>query len=224
MHFLVLGASGRTGQLIIFSALSKNHTVTALVRDPSSLTPSPGLTITTGSPIIKQDIERAITSSTSRPDAIIIALASKRKTDSPFSEPTSPPRLLTDAATNSLEAMSAYKIKKLVIISAFGVGDSNPSVWWPMRLVLNKSQMAFAFEDHNSVEEVVRNSTGVEWTLVRPVMLSDGDESEVTVFGDQGEAVGYVPKVSRASVAGFVVRVAGSESGEWSGRTPVIAN
>jgi predicted RNA-binding protein with TRAM domain len=120
--------------------------------------------------------------------------------------------------------MSTYGIKKLVIVSAFGVGDSNPNVWWPMRQVLNKSQMAYAFDDHNALEGIVRESSRVEWTLVRPVMMDDGNEAEVTVFGDQGEGLGYIPKVSRASVAGFVVRVAESKMGEWSGRTLVIAN
>jgi putative NADH-flavin reductase len=190
MHFLILGGSGRTGKLIISSALSKNHTVTTLVRDVASFPQSPNLTITTGSPLIKEDIERAITSPPSKPDAVIIALASVRKSDSPFSAPTSPARLLTDSARNTLEAMSTHGIKKLVIVSAFGVGDSNPNVWWPMRQVLNKSQMAYAFDDHNALEGIVRESSRVEWTLVRPVMMDDGNEAEVTVFGDQGEGLG----------------------------------
>jgi len=95
MQILLLGATGRTGNLILASALSKNHAVTVLVREPSSLTSTPGLTIITGSPMAEQDVEKAIKTAPRLPDAVIIALASVRETDSPFSKPTSPPRLMT---------------------------------------------------------------------------------------------------------------------------------
>ena len=58
MHFLILGASGRTGQhvVIVSELLSQGHTAVALVRTSGSLTPHPGLTIVTGSPLSKSDI------------------------------------------------------------------------------------------------------------------------------------------------------------------------
>ncbi len=38
MKLLVLGASGRTGRLVVEQALAAGHTVTALVRSPEKLT------------------------------------------------------------------------------------------------------------------------------------------------------------------------------------------
>ena len=122
-----------------------------------------------------------------------------------------------------LQAMKKFGIRRLVTISAFGVGDSNPNVFWPMRVVLNHSNMAFAYEDHNAVEQVMRKSKGVEWTLVRPVMLSDGPRGEVKVFGSQGKGIGMMPSVSRESVAGFVVERC-LENREFKGETPVICD
>lgn len=60
MHFLLLGASGRTGQHVVSELLSQGHTAVALVRTSGSLTPRPGLTIVTGSPLSKSDIRSAL--------------------------------------------------------------------------------------------------------------------------------------------------------------------
>lgn len=49
MHIFVSGGSGRNGRLVIQAALERGHSVTALVRDPSSLTPRPRLTVLKGS-------------------------------------------------------------------------------------------------------------------------------------------------------------------------------
>ncbi|PMD38663.1 NAD(P)-binding protein [Hyaloscypha variabilis F] len=231
MHILLLGATGRTGTLILQDLLSRNHTITALARNPTSLTPTPGLGIIAGSPLNQSSISQAITSTPTPPDAVIIALASVRASDSPFAKPTSPPRLMADTHIAVLAAMKKHGIKRLITISAFGVGDSNEYVFWPMRMVLNYSAMKVAFEDHNVVEEVVRREAGewegegkgLKWTLVRPCMLKEGDGKEVSVFGEQGRGVGLMPSVSRESVARFVVERC-LEKEEFVARTPVICD
>ncbi|KAH8749176.1 NADH(P)-binding-domain-containing protein [Hyaloscypha sp. PMI_1271] len=220
MQILLLGATGRTGNLILASALSKNHAVTVLVREPSSLTSTPGLTIITGSPMAEQDVEQAIKAAPKLPDAVIIALASVRETDSPFSKPTSPPRLMTESHERVLEAMKKFGIKRLITISAFGVGDSNPNVCWPMRMMLNHSPMAFAFSDHNAWEEIPQGER-LEWTLVRPCMLNDGELREAKVLGGQGKGAGLLASISRASVASFVLSRC-LEGGEFLRETPVV--
>jgi hypothetical protein len=125
--------------------------------------------------------------------------------------------------------MKKHSIKRLITISAFGVGDSNSNVILPMRMVLNHSPMAFAFSDHNAVEASVRKTAQeweggtLEWTLVRPCMLSDGGVKAVKVLGEQGKGAGLLSGVSRGSVATFVVERC-LEKGEFVGRTPVISN
>jgi putative NADH-flavin reductase len=231
MQILLLGATGRTGNLILASALSKNHAVTVLVREHSSLTSTPRLTIITGSPMAEQDVEKAIKAAPELPDAVVIALASVRETDSPFSKPSSPPRLMTESHERVLEAMKKFGIKRLITISAFGVGDSNSNVYWPMRMMLNHSPMAFAFSDHNAVEALVRKTADeweeipqgerLEWTLVRPCMLNDGELREAKVLGGQEKGAGLLASISRASVASFVVSRC-LEGGEFLRETLVV--
>jgi uncharacterized protein YbjT (DUF2867 family) len=222
MQILVLGGSGRTGRQIIDIALLQNHTVTTLVRNASSMTAQTGLTIIAGSPLNQADIELSMNESPTRPEAVIVALASVRTSDSPFSKPTSPPRLMTDSHINTIATMKKLGIKRIITVSAYGVRDSNSKVFWPTRMILNHTNISFAYEDHNALDTIVKNS-GLEWTLVRPVMLVDGEESSVTVFGEQGKGAGIMPKITRRSVARFIVETA-LERGEWIAMTPVIAN
>lgn len=127
---------------------------------------------------------------------------------------------MADTHINLVAAMTMYGIKKLVTMSAFGVGDSHASVFLPTRMVLDYSNVAVAYKDHNAVEKVVRDS-GLDWTLVRPAMLSEGEKKEVKTWGNQGKGIGMIPKVSRATVTGFLVECA--EGDRWNGMTPVIS-
>jgi NAD(P)H-binding len=99
MHFLLLGSSGRTGQHVLSELLSQSHTAVALVRTSGSLTPRPGLTIVTGSPLSKSDIRIALLAApTLSSSAAIITLNTVRRSDSPFAAQISPPRFLLTRA------------------------------------------------------------------------------------------------------------------------------
>ena len=214
MRVLVLGGSGRTGKVIINEALSRGHTVTALVRNPTSLSELqfPPLDLIRGSPQNKSDIRTAFAEHT--PDAVIVALASNEE-----GFMASVHRILVEV----IEETGLEGKTKVVTMQAFGVGSSNKNVWIPMRVVLNYSPMAKGQADHNMVEEVMRGS-GLKWTLPRPVMLSEGEKKDVRDCGDAGDVkgMGVMPTISRKSVAAFLLDVAEDESGKWVGRTPVI--
>ncbi|KAL2045945.1 hypothetical protein ABVK25_011897 [Lepraria finkii] len=91
MRILILGGSGRTGELVIDEALKRGNTITALVRKPDSLKARADLTIVQGTPLEKADIEKAITATPhDLPSAIIITLNARRATDNPFSANISP--------------------------------------------------------------------------------------------------------------------------------------
>ncbi|TVY43408.1 Flavin reductase (NADPH) [Lachnellula occidentalis] len=220
MQILIIGGSGRTGKIVIEEAVGKGHTITALVRKSASLSPSRGLTIIEG-PLTAASIENAIVSSPVPPSAVIVTLNSLRTSDSPFSAPISSPSMMTDAHIELIAAMKRHGMRKLVTMSAFGVGDSMPNLILPMRFILGHSNVAVGFKDHLEGEKVIRSS-GLDWTIVKPAMLKDGERKEVKVWGDQGKGIGMMPSANRASVAGFLVQCA--EGDEWNGMTPVIAD
>ncbi len=61
MNVLVLGATGGVGQYIVKHALSRGHTVTALVRNPEKLKPAPpGVKVLRGDVLYRDSVAAAI--------------------------------------------------------------------------------------------------------------------------------------------------------------------
>ncbi|MCJ1307326.1 hypothetical protein MMC25_000972 [Agyrium rufum] len=218
MHFLLLGASGRTGQHVVTELLSQGHTAVALVRTSSSLTPRPGLTIVTGSPLSKSDIRSALLAAppNSPPmSAAIITLNTLRKSDSPFAAQISPPRFLADSCANVCEVLEKDAgCSRVVVMSTAGVGDSWGNLPLLSKAFLGWTNVKYALEDHGLVDEEIR-LTGMDWTLVRAVRLRfDDDRKEmdtkrdVRTLGSKGDGMGLTDSVGVAGVATFLVKVA----------------
>ncbi|KAF7545093.1 hypothetical protein G7Z17_g9432 [Cylindrodendrum hubeiense] len=228
MHILLLGATGQNGQLIVKSALANSHTVTALVRDPSSssLPKDANLTVVAGSPTSQSDLETALRSPCP-PSSIIVALGHRRAGSSPFSPPA--PGSQHDLFETSIKALiSAIKTvgfanpPKLVINSSQGVGPSWKSMAFPVRFVFSHSPaMRIGLEDHARMDAIVRES-GLPFVLARPPMLVDGPAQDVRVWPDAGNGTSWMPKITRESLAAWLVGAA--EKDEWNGKAPVITN
>ncbi len=60
MRLLIIGGNGQTGRLILKEALQRRHKVTALLRDPSSLSTKDGVTIVDGKTVDPVNVENAI--------------------------------------------------------------------------------------------------------------------------------------------------------------------
>lgn len=219
MHFLLLGASGRTGQHVVSELLSQGHTAVALVRTSSNLGPRPGLTIVTGSPLSKPDIQRALSAAPSQtPSAAIITLNTVRKSDSPFAAQVSPPRFLADSCANVCEVLEHAGIHRIVVMSTAGVGDSWANLPWLSKAFMGLSNIKYALDDHGIVDEEMRLRTKMDWTLVRAVRLEFDDpkqkqrpaakKTEVQTLGSSGEGLCMTDSVSVSSAAKFLVKVA----------------
>lgn len=240
MQILVLGGSGRTGKLVIEEALQRGHTITALVRYPDAAESDPRLTVVkgrhiplnstfplaatdndSGSPTSEADLVEAFKATATPPAAVIVTLNATRASDSPFAAPLAPPRMMADSNANAIAVMKQYGVRKIVTMSAFGVADSAANANCLLKLVLRKTNMKYQFEDHDLVDAEVKKS-GVDYVLVRPVMLVEGDTQTVKEFGNEGLGVGIMSKITRRTVANFLVDAA--EKSSWDRTTPVISN
>jgi nucleoside-diphosphate-sugar epimerase len=214
MHFLLFGASGRTGQHVLSILLSQGHTAVALVRTTGSLSPRPGLTIVTGSPLSKSDIHSALLAAPSlTPSATIITLNTVRKSDSPFAPQVSPPRFLADSCANVCEVLEHAGIYRIVVMSTAGVGDSWANLPWLSKAFLSWTNVKYALEDHCLVDKEIR-LTKMDWTLVRAVRLQFDDQkptdtkTEVKTLSSNGDGMSMTDSVNVTSVASFLVKVA----------------
>ena len=181
-----------------------------------------------GTPLNQSDISHALATSSSSVDVVLVTMNARRVSDSPFAAPdpnNSPPRLMADSVRNALSAMRAASppVPKIVVMSAVGTGESINNVNCGMRLVFTHTNMRFSREDHDAVDQELRAAAkDVAFVEVRPWLLTDTDAAEVKVFPDDGKGAGFMPKVSRASVARFMVEAA--EVSKYDGRAPVITN
>ncbi|KAK0648460.1 hypothetical protein B0T16DRAFT_408228 [Cercophora newfieldiana] len=215
MHFLLLGASGRTGKHVVSELLSQGHTAVALVRTAGSIAPQAGLTVVTGSPLSKADIKSALTAAPSlTPSAAIFTLNTARKTDSPFAPPISPPRLLADSCANVCAVLEEAGIRRIVVMSTAGVGDSWKNLPWLSKAFMGWTNIKYALEDHTLLDKEIR-ATNMDWTLVRGSRLEYDDPKkpaaaakDVQTLGSAGVGMGMADSVSVASAAKFLVKVA----------------
>ncbi|KAI1269706.1 NAD(P)-binding protein [Xylariaceae sp. FL1019] len=225
MHVLVLGASGRSGLLVVEEALSQGHTVVALVRSRARFTFSArsGVTVVEGTPFKREDITKAYLASPTPPHAVIVALSIKRVTESPFSavDPDTPDRFMENSVANAMDAMKEHKTDRIIIMNQWGSGNSWNSMNFLFRTLYTHSPMKHGLKAHNSIDNETR-AAGVKFVLVRPVILTDGDAAPVKTWPDDGFGVGFVPKISRASVARFMVDALGNDS--FLGQSPVVTN
>ena len=211
MKLLVLGANGRTGTHIVEQGLARRHQIVGLVRNASSLPARDGLTVIEGTPTQAEDVTRAAQGC----DAILCALNNPRASDAPWSKPLTDEKILTQAAKN----MIASGVKRVVFLSSIGVGDSFADTPWIMRFLIKRTHLGVTFADHNSVEEALRASD-LDWTLVRPMGLSNANKEKSLVVGTAKQPK-HGMMIRRSTVAGFMLDCA-EEALHLQG-TPVIS-
>jgi putative NADH-flavin reductase len=195
MNILILGATGRTGRLFAQAAIAGNHKVTAIIRDKIKAT-VPGVNYIEGSSTDVEMLSNVMTGI----DAVIVSLNINRTSDSPFAKIVSPLTIISDSVKAVVTAMEKKGIKRIISISASGVGDS----WKDMPLVgrwfIRSSNIWKAYLDHDRQEQALRQSE-LDWTIVRPVMLNDKDDDGYkAVIGKPTR--GYI---SRKGVARFIL-------------------
>ncbi|KAF2198583.1 NAD(P)-binding protein [Delitschia confertaspora ATCC 74209] len=219
MQVLVIGGTGRTGRLVIDELLQRGHTVSTLARNPGAIEAKPGLTVIQGTPLKIDNIRTAFQQHT--PNAVIVTLNARRATDSPFAANISPPRFMADSVANTCKVMREHNVRKIVVMQAFGVGETWPNMSYMLRLLVKKSNMCYQFDDHNLVAEEIKTA-GVVYVLPRPNILKDGEAEEVREWPNHGKGVPMMGKISKKSVAKFLVDAA--EMDKWNNSAPVLTN
>ncbi|THX54638.1 hypothetical protein D6D06_05399 [Aureobasidium pullulans] len=219
-NILLIGATGRTGRLVLESALTRGYKVTALIRPSSALPSHLSLTVSKGSPLETGDITTAL-ATINGPVVLISTLGQTRTSGNPFAATTSPPLFMSASATAVAEAIKGQPADKVIIMSMFGTNSSFSNLNFLMRATMTYSNMRQTLEDQNAVDKVIKES-GMVFVMPRPAMLKGDTALSVKILGDAGEKSGFMPSVSAKSVAEFILDATVSQ--EWDGRTPVLAN
>ena len=191
MRVTVFGATGRTGREVVARALAEGMDVTAFVRDPARLPTAAGAAVVTGA----LDDDARLAEALAGRDAAVSALGVGR--------PLQTDPAVVDGVRRIVAAMAAAGVPRLVYLSFVGVGDSRPRSGPVIRHVLSRVVRNEA-ADHERKEAIVRAS-GLDWTIVRPPLLTSGPGGAALRAGEDVAAAGPLPRVSRADVAAYLV-------------------
>jgi putative NADH-flavin reductase len=200
MRILIVGATGGTGRELIAQALERGHTVTAFVRDPSKLQGSdPRLTVIQGDVLDEGSLATAMEGQ----EAVLSALGHKR-----FFYPT---RILSDGTKNILRAMETHGVRRLVAETALGIGDSAGRMGLYYTLFVIPVVLPFYFWDKTRQERLIAKSK-VDWVIVRPAMLTNGEKRSVYRRGANVGSFFWTRRISRADVAEFMLNQLASDT------------
>ncbi|CAG7558724.1 unnamed protein product [Fusarium equiseti] len=227
MHFLIIGATGCNGSLAVQEALSRGHTVTALVRNTSNskIPTHANLTLVQGVPTSESETVKALTTP-QPPQVVISTLAQVRVTESPFAalRPDTTPDFMAVSMKALISAIHNANLPtkpKIIVNSAQGAGSSWRSMNLPGKMLFSHGSMGIGLKDHNEVDRIVRQS-GLTFVLARPVMLAEGEARPVKVWPDDGKGCAWMPKITRESLGKWLVDAA--ETDEFDGKAPVLTN
>ncbi len=199
MKILLLGATGRTGKLVLKKALEIGYEVSCLTRNPERIEKQNGLTVFEGNPNDEADLEKAISDC----NAIISVLNISRKSDFPWSSLRTPKKYMSDVMKLLVPMAEKRNLRRISICSAWGVSDTKSDIPRWFKWFIDKSNIGIAYQDHERQEKVVKESK-LNWTIVRPVGLTNSKKRE-----NIKETFGNKPKpnlmISRQSLADYLV-------------------
>ena len=74
----------------------------------------------------------------------------------------------------------------------------------------------------DTIVRAAAQNGAIDFVMLRPVMMADGEAEEVKDWGDDGKGAGFIPKITKKTVAKFMVEAC--EGSAFNGRSPVISN
>lgn len=190
MKLLVVGAAGGVGKALVEQALAQGHEVTAFVHHPSDDFPS-GVRVFEGDVKDSAKVAEAVAGQ----DAVLDAVGG--------STPWKRTGLEPDAARAIVDAMRANGVRRLIVTSAMGVGDSGEVAGFFYEHILIPTFLRGTAKDKAEMERDLA-ATDLDWVVVRPAALTDDMATgRVKVFSPGDEEKAH--KIPRADVAAFML-------------------
>lgn len=193
-HVLVIGASGGIGRETLSTALDAGHRARAFSRSANEIDlENSYLKKHSGDAMNEAGIDAALDGIDVVVQTLGIGADELFKSVNLFSEST---RIL-------IAAMQRRNVRRLIVVTGFGAGDSREAIGClqriPFRLFLGR-----AYDDKDVQERLIKES-GLDWTIVRPGILTKGARTgRYRVLVEPSQWRNGV--ISRADVADFIVR------------------
>jgi len=208
MKLLILGATGKTGNLLVRQALEAGHAVTALVRSAAGVTTqSPQLRLVEGNVLRSKDVEGVVAGQ----DVVLSTLGAKGMGETTiYSEPM---RVTVDA-------MRKQGVKRLICISS-GAMEKDPAFPLFYTVVIKGIMLRKPYADMARMEALLRQANDLDWTVVRPTRFDDGPLTGQYRVSTRFSPPAKGPHISREDAAHFMLHEA--SAGKYVHQTPTLA-
>ncbi len=206
-NILILGSTGKVGQLLTKKLLEKKYFVTALVRNPNKLTiHSSNLKIIQGDVSISKDLAIAL----NNVDAVISVLGHGFRTPFPIQERT---------MEVLIPAMEDKKIKRLITITGSDLlveGDEYP-LYAKLQRKLFSMVDPYRMNDAVNQQKILEKSN-LDWTVIRTPVHSNAKRTRANITNKKP----YLwQTIARATVVEFIADCI--ESSDYIRKSPIIA-
>lgn len=193
MKIAVIGATGRSGRLLVAELLRRGHTVTVLVRDPAKLGDlAQQVQIVTGDSRNRGDLDRLLADV----EAVVSALGPTAKEAN----------LHTETATALVDAMHAAGVARFVGVSGAGIDVPGDEKALSAKIISKAIQtLGGVVVKDKPAEYAVYAASDLAWTLVRPPRLVDGEPTGRVEHHAHRSTKST--KITRADLAVFVADV-----------------
>jgi len=234
---LVVGGTGRTGRRVLEGLLGRGVRVRAIVRSreklPAGAAGDPGLTVVEAGLLALSDEE--LRGHVRGCDAVVSCLGHVLSFRGVFGAPRDLVRQATARLCRAIEASRPATPTRVVLMSSVSVhlprgldarrGGLERAYVWALRALLPPAR------DNQRAADFLRDEIGashpfVQWAVVRPDTLLEGDLSEYTLHEGLVASL-FAPRSTRmASVAHFICELATSPEAwsRWAGKMPVIVD
>jgi nucleoside-diphosphate-sugar epimerase len=234
---LLAGGTGRTGRRVLEQLVSRGVGVRAIVRStrglPEGITGNPGVALVEASLLSLSDLD--LQGHLRGCDAVISCLGHVLSLRGILG----PPRDLVTRATirlcRAIEALRPARPARFILMSSVSVhrpggldtrrGALERALVWALRGVLPPAK------DNQQAADFLQERIGlanpfVQWVVVRPDTLLEGDASEYTVHEGLVNGLFAPGSTNMANVAHFMCELVTNPSAwaAWQGKAPVVVN
>ncbi len=208
---LVIGASRGIGLETVKALLAKNYEVRAFARSTATIPlDDERLEKVDGDALDRRDIGRALEGV----DAVIQSLGVSFRPETVLKGTT----LFSTSSRVLVDAMRTKGIKRLIAVTGLGAGDSRGHGGLLYSALLFPLVLKRVYDDKDVEEQIVRAS-GLDWTIVRPGLLTSGAATgRYQVLTDPKSW--RAGSISRGDVGEFLARQV--EERTYIGQTPVL--
>ncbi len=193
MKLVIFGATGGTGRHVVDQALEQGHRVTAFVRTPTKLDiQHPHLKVSQGDVMDLSSVTQAVQGQ----DAVVCILGAGQQLKS---------KIRSEGTRQILRAMEQTGVRRFICQTTLGAGDSWGSLNFFWKYIMFGFILRNVFADHELQESYVQQSD-LDWTIVRPGALVEGDRTGQYRHGFPGTDKTSKLKITRGDVADFILK------------------